>query len=255
MDFNLFIVSIVVSAAAALLGVFIILRRLALVSDVLSHVALPGMALALLWGIQPFVGAFTALFIAIAGIFFMERKFAFSIETLVGIIFTAAMGIGIVLIPEESLIESLFGNISNIGPHEALFTAIIGSALIALTVIFFTKFARATFSQELAKGSGVPQGKTEFMFLTAVALAIALGIKVVGTLLMGALIIVPAVTAKNIAWSLKSMTFFSVMLGVVVFLGGVSLANAFDVVPGAAVILVGGVLFALSLVLKAFRIR
>ncbi len=253
MDFNVFIVSVIIAAAAGLLGVFIILRRLALVSDVLSHVALPGMALALLWGMPPFAGAFAALFIAILGIFFMERKFSLSIETLVGIFFTAAMGLGIILIPEESLIESLFGDISSVGAREVLFTALIGLSLIALTIRFFIQFARASFSQELAKGSGMPQGKVEFLFLAAVALAVALGIRVIGTLLMGALMILPAVTAKNIAWSLKSMTFFSVMLGVVVFLGGVSLASAFDIVPGAAVILVGGVLFVLSLILKAFR--
>lgn len=253
MDFNLFIVSAIISVAASLLGVFIILRRLALVSDVLSHVALPGMALALLWGLPPFAGAFTALFIAIAGIFFMERKFAFSIETLVGIFFTAAMGLGIILIPEESLIESLFGDVSRIGMNEALFTSAVGFVLIALTLRFFTRFSRATFSRELAKGSGIPQEKTEFMFLAAVALAIALGIRVVGTLLMGALMILPAVTAKNIAWSLKSMTFFSVAFGLIMFLGGIFLASVLAIAPGAAVVLVGCVFFAISLCLKALR--
>ena len=83
MDFGINFISIIISLSASLLGVFILLRRLALVSDVLSHVALPGMAIAITLNINPFIGAFAALFLAVSGIFYVEKRFSFSIETLV----------------------------------------------------------------------------------------------------------------------------------------------------------------------------
>lgn len=251
MDSNLLLVSVVVAIAASLLGVFIILRRLALVSDVLSHVALPGVALAIIAGIDPFIGAFLALGAVTVIIFFLERRFALSIDAIVGVAFTVALAIGMILVPDEHAIEALFGDITAIGRGDAVFGVGLGALLIALTFVLFKRFAHATFSKELSRDETVADGRAEFIFLIAVALAIALGIKVVGTLLMGAMMILPVVAAKNIAWSLKSMTAFAVALGVLEMVGGMTLAQAYTVVPGAAIILIGGAVFALSLIVRA----
>ncbi|MEK7487895.1 MAG: metal ABC transporter permease [Patescibacteria group bacterium] len=255
MDGNLLLLSIVVAAAASFLGVFIILRRLALVSDVLSHVALPGVALAMLAGVNPFIGAFMALGAVTIIIFFLERRFALSIDAIVGIAFTVALAIGMILIPDEHAAEALFGDISSVTREDALFGVALGGSLIMLTFALFKRFAHATFSKELSRDETVADGRAEFIFLIALALAIALGIKVVGTLLMGALMILPVVAAKNIAWSLKSMTAFAIALGVFEMVAGVSLAGVYDIVPGAAIILIGGAVFVLSLIARAVKSR
>ncbi|MCR4322704.1 MAG: metal ABC transporter permease [Candidatus Azambacteria bacterium] len=252
MDPNLFIVSAVIAGAASFLGVFVILRRLALVSDVLSHVALPGVALALLLHIDPFIGAFTALALVTVGIFLIERRFAISIDALVGVAFTVALAIGMILLPDEHAVEALFGDIAHIGKSDMLFGVILGALLIVVTFVLFKRFAHATFSKELSRDEASSDKKAELLFLIALALAIALGIKVVGTLLMGAMLILPVVAAKNIAWSLKSMTAFAVVLGVIEMVGGISVAQTYDVVPGAAIILIGGGVFAASLLFRAF---
>ncbi|MBI5913199.1 metal ABC transporter permease [Candidatus Azambacteria bacterium] len=251
MDSNLLLLSVVVAIAASFLGVFIILRRLALVSDVLSHVALPGVALALILGVNPFFGAFLALGAVTVVIFFLERRFALSIDAIVGVAFTVALAVGMILIPDEHAAEALFGDIAAIGRGDAVFGVALGALLIALTFVLFRRFAHATFSKELSRDETVADGRAEFVFLVALALAIALGIKVVGTLLMGAMMILPVVAAKNIAWSLKSMTALAIVLGVLEMVGGVSLAQAYDTVPGAAIILIGGAVFAVSLVSRA----
>lgn len=255
MDGNLLLLSVVVAIAASFLGVFIILRRLALVSDVLSHVALPGIALAMLAGVNPFFGAFVALGAVTIAIFFLERRFALSIDAIVGIAFTVALAVGMILIPDEHAAEALFGDISSIERADALFGAVLGGFLIILTFALFKRFAHATFSKELSRDETVADGRAEFIFLIALALAIALGIKVVGTLLMGALMILPVVAAKNIAWSLKSMTAFAVVFGVFEMIGGISLAQAYDMVPGAAIILIGGAVFAFSLIARTMMRR
>lgn len=253
MDANLLLLSVTVAIAASFLGVFIILRRLALVSDVLSHVALPGVALALIAGVNPFIGAFLALGAVTIVIFFLERRFALSIDAIVGVAFTVALAIGMILIPDEHMAEALFGDIGEIGVGDVAFGVGLGLVLIVLTFALFKRFTHATFSKELSRDETVADGRAEFIFLIALALAIALGIKVVGTLLMGAMMILPVVAAKNIAWSLKSMTALAVVIGVFEMVGGVSLAQAYDIVPGAAIILIGGAVFVLSLIPRAIK--
>lgn len=250
MDSNLLLVSVVVAIAASLLGVFIILRRLALVSDVLSHVALPGVALAMIAGVDPFIGAFLALGAVTVIVFFLERRFALSIDAIVGVAFTVALAIGMILVPNERAIEALFGDIATVGREDVVFGVSLGIALIILTLVLFKRFAHATFSKELSRDETAADGRAEFLFLIAVALAIALGIKVVGALLMGAMMILPVVAAKNVAWSLKSMTAFAVALGVCEMVGGISFAKTYGVVPGAAIILIGGAVFIASLLAR-----
>src|SRR3989338_4434937 len=102
-----------------------ILRRMSLVGDALSHVALPGIAIALLIGTNPFFGAFVALFLAVIGIWALEQKTELPPETLVGIFFTVSLSLGLLLTPEPELLEALFGDISKIGMFDLLITLIL----------------------------------------------------------------------------------------------------------------------------------
>ncbi|OGD23373.1 hypothetical protein A2Z10_02225 [Candidatus Azambacteria bacterium RBG_16_47_10] len=247
MDLPFLMTSIIVSVAASLLGVFIIVRRMALVSDVLSHVALPGIALAFLIGINPFIGAFAALAVVTVGIFFLERKFAVSIDALVGVAFTLALAFGMILTPEAELGEALFGDIASVTKTDLVVAASLGLFLVGFLLVLFRRLAHATFSKEFSLEETKTDVIMEFLFLVAVALAIALGIKVVGTLLMGAMLILPALAAKNIGRSLKSMTVVSVMLGIIAMMGGLYLSEMLSLVPGAAIIIIGGAFFVISL--------
>src|SRR3989338_7779942 len=123
-----------IGLGAGYVGSFMVLRRMSLVGDALSHVALPGIAFSLLLNINPFFGAFTALFLAIVGIWFLEKKTELPSETLVGIFFTLSLAIGLLLTPEPELLEALFGNITKITIFDALIT------VTAIILIFFTMF-------------------------------------------------------------------------------------------------------------------
>lgn len=248
LDLNVVIVSLIVGVAASILGVFIILRRLALVSDVLSHVALPGIALSLFFGLNVFLGAFVALLLAVLGIFWLEKKSKAALETSVGILFTVSLALGMIFFPEgEELLEGLFGNVENISRSDLLFTTSIGGAIIAITLIFFRNFAHITFSRELAQSEGFSVKKLNLIFLVMLACVIALGVKVVGTLLMGALTILPVSAAKNLTSGLRSMTIVSILLGMITIIIGLSISSFFDIPLSAAIILAGGAIFILSL--------
>src|SRR3990167_9490419 len=119
-----------IGLGAGYVGSFMVLRRMSLVGDALSHVALPGIAVALLFNFNPFLGAFTALLIAILGIWLLEKKTELPSETLVGIFFTLSLAIGLLLTPEPELLEALFGNIAQITNIDLVIT------IIAVTIIF-----------------------------------------------------------------------------------------------------------------------
>src|SRR3989337_4320364 len=117
-----------VGASSGFLGSFMVLKRMSLVGDALSHVALPGMAIALTLSINPILGALVALFIAILGIWYLEEKSEIYPEALVGIFFTASLAIGILITPEPELLEALFGNLEKIGLIDGLIT--VAAALL-----------------------------------------------------------------------------------------------------------------------------
>lgn len=248
MEINVILVSLIVSVAASILGVFIILRRMALVSDVLSHVALPGMALSLFFGINVFLGAFAALFAAILGIFFLEERSKTNLETSVGILFTISLALGMVFFPEGGeLLEGLFGNIQNVTKFDVFFTVAVGGIIILATLFFFKSFAHTAFSKELTQSEGFSVRKINFIFLVLLACVIALGIKIVGTLLMGSLTILPVSVAKNLTNSLRSMVVCSIAVSIVMTISGLVISSFFNIPLSATVILTGGALFVLSL--------
>lgn len=244
------VVGVLIGLGAGYIGSFMILKRMSLVGDVISHVALPGIAIALIFKINPFFGAFTALFLAVIGIWFLERKTELPSETLVGIFFALSLALGILITPEPELLEALFGDITKISIVDVLIT-------IALTtVIFLTMFriyrglTLSVVSQQLAQSMGINVSKISFLFLFLVAIIVALGLKVTGVFLMGALIIVPAAAAKNISVNLANFTRLAALFGGISALGGILLASYFNLHPGPIVVLSSGLIFILTLLFK-----
>ncbi|KKU21210.1 MAG: ABC 3 transport family protein, partial [Candidatus Azambacteria bacterium GW2011_GWC1_46_13] len=180
----------------------------------------------------------------------IERQGILSFETLVGIFFTAALAIGLLIIPEEHLLESLFGDIAKIGYLEILETALLGFLILFFIVFFFREFSKITFSSDLAWGEGLNVNRLNLAFLLLLALSVAMGIKIIGALLMGALIILPASAAKNAAGSLKGLTLLSIIFGLISVFVGLFLAGAFQLPPGPMVVMVSAAIFGLSLFVR-----
>lgn len=239
-----------VGAASGFLGVFMILKRMALVGDALTHVALPGIGLALILGINPFFGAFTLLFIAMVLIWILEHKTELPIETLVGIFFAASLSIGILLTPELELYEALFGDISSVGFWDGIFGIITAIAVFLIMIKISEKMLMGILSRDLAVSSGINVRLLDFIFFLLVAVVVALGVKVVGSLLMGGLVIIPAAAAKNISRSFKQFMIWSSFLGLVSGGVGICVAKLFSISPGPAVVLSGVAFFLISLAFK-----
>ncbi len=246
------IVAIFISAAASLLGVFAILKRMSLVGDALSHVALPGIALALALQINPTIGALAFLFVATVGIWLIEYKTTLSVDTIVGIFFTASLAIGALLIPELELLEALLGDISSLTSNDVVASVMLSLGLIVVLIAAHKKLALHMVSHEMAHSIGIKSRQLSLLYLLLFAVGVALGIKFVGALLMGALIIIPAASAKNISRSLHSFMITSVIFGVASAVAGIYLARFYEYPPGPIFILIGTGIFAVSLIWRNF---
>src|SRR3989344_2017458 len=223
------IVAILIGIGAGYLGSFMVLRRMSLVGDALSHVDLPGVALALMWDFNPFFGAFAALFLATIGIWVLERKTELPPETLVGIFFTLSLAVGILLVPDHELLEALFGDISSVTITDLLITLASVTAIVAITSSILRGLTISTLSKDLAKSMNISVDKINLLFLIMVSLIVALGLKVVGTLLMGSLVIIPAAAAKNVSASISRYVFLAALFGALTSIGGIFAAGFFSI--------------------------
>jgi ABC-type Mn2+/Zn2+ transport system permease subunit len=253
MDTNLLFllfIGALVGAASGYLGSFMVLKRMSLVGDALSHVALPGIAIAIMLSINPMLGALLALLVATFGVWYLSEHTEVYPEALVGVFFTASLSLGLLITPEPELLEALFGDIDKISRIDGLMV-IIGAVLIfIMTSILSQRLLLGIISEDLAKSQKVNIGKINLIYLLLVALVVALGVKFLGTILTGAMVIIPAVAAKNLARSIHSYQILAMGIGAIASLIGIIIAKYFGVASGPAVVLASVFFFILTYVFK-----
>lgn len=246
----LIIVGGISGAVSAYLGSFMVLRRMSLVGDALSHVALPGIAIALTIGINPMLGALLALTIAAFGIWYLGEHSEIYADAIVGIFFTASLALGIIITPKIELLEALFGDIDKIGINDGIITFIGAIIIFIVTMIISKKLLLMIVSKEVAKAQGVNISKIDLIYLLLVSAVVSLGVKFLGTLLTGAMVIIPAVTAKNLARSIKSYELMSIIFGSIATILGILVAYYFQVSSGPVIVLTAIAIFVISFTLS-----
>jgi zinc transport system permease protein len=249
------IVGVFVGSAAGYLGSIMVSRRMALVGDALSHVALPGLALGILFNFNPFIGAFAFLAATVIVTWYLQKSTTLSVEAIIGVLFVFALAIGILITPEVDLLEALFGDVSNITLTDTIITVVVSICIIFITRRIYNKLAVSMISKELATASRIHVERINLIYLFLVATIVALGIKEVGTLLVGALVIVPAAAAKNMSSTLSRYSFMSAIFGLASATLGVQLSSYVNVPPGPLVVIVGGIIFAAGVVVSSLSKR
>jgi ABC-type Mn2+/Zn2+ transport system permease subunit len=243
------LIGIFVGVSAGYLGSLMVLEKMALVGDALSHVALPGLALGILYNFDPFYGAFAFLFVSAIIIWHVQRVTRISFEALVGAMFTLALSIGILMIRDaEALAEALFGDITKVTLLYAVASVVIAVVAILLTKAIYKKLVLAMISEDLAVSKGIDVAKTNLLYLFLVSLVVAIGIKIVGTLLVGFLVIVPAIAAKNLSSDMFRYSLLSAIFGAVTTFSGILLSSYLNLPPGPMVVFSGIAIFAITIV-------
>lgn len=223
---------------------------MSLVGDALSHVALPGMAIAITLGISPIIGAFVALTIVIIGIWYMEETSESYPEALVGIFFTASLALGVLITSQTDLLEALFGSIEKMTLMEGFITASLSVIVIILTKSYIKPLLVSVVSKELALSTEFNIKKINLLYFLLVGVVVSLGVRFVGTLLMGALVIVPAASAKNISQSFKSYYLTSIALGILSSFLGIAIAKPLSWEIGPIVVLTSVAIYFLTYLVK-----
>jgi ABC-type Mn2+/Zn2+ transport system permease subunit len=239
--------SIAMAIAAGLVGCFVVMRRMALAADALSHVALPGIGVALALGIHPIFGAVAMLFFGALTVWGLERKTRIATETIIGVVFSAALAVGSLTSSGEELIEALFG-----GPGTLMFGEIAFGLVAATAVVLFvlrqkSSLVLALVSPEIGRAAGINIARLDFLFLEIFALTVALGLRYLGVLLMGSSIIIPAAAAKRLARTLNEMLAYAVVVAVLATLVGTLVADLLHRPTGPVIISVAALLFVASL--------
>lgn len=250
MDVKTLIVCAAMAIAAGLVGCFAVMRRMTLAADAFSHVALPGIGLALVLRLNPLIGALVALLAGALMIWAIEGRTKLSTEAITGVVFSVALAIGALTATGEELIDALFGTPGSMTLAETIFGLVAALAVTGFILMERDRLLVSLVSHEVAIASGIGVTSLHLTFLTAFAVTVALGMRYLGVLLMGSLIIIPAVVAKRVARSIDQM--FAVAIGAALAstLVGSWLAGLTHRPSGPIIVAIAGGLFFLSL-LKA----
>jgi len=237
------------AVAAGLIGPFAVMRRMTLAADALSHVALPGIGLALLLQAAPLAGALGALAVGAILVWLLEKRTGMATETIIGVVFSAALAAGALLTTSEELMDALFGGPGRISTWEVVAGLAGASIVVAFLLIARHRLIVALVSPDIARTAGIDVARLNLGFLLAFALTVGLGLRYLGVLLMGSLIIIPAATARNLAHNLKQMLTISVVIALVSTLAGTWLAARFGRESGPVIVSVAaGIFFLVSAV-------
>jgi ABC-type Mn2+/Zn2+ transport system permease subunit len=246
--------------AAGLVGSFALMKRMSLAGDVISHIALPGLGLALLLHFNPLFGAAATLFLGTLLIWRLQQGGTLTTDVAIGVIFTAALAIGTLVTPSEDLIEALFGGFQSLTLLWFLLGVLAVLGIITFVYVFRHQLILALFSPELAAATGINVARLDLYYLLVFSLTVLLGLRFLGALLVGALIIIPAAIGRQLTHTLTAFlsassvaSVLSVAIGFLInryyshlTIGSVTL----NLSLGPAIISVATILFLFSLLRK-----
>lgn len=248
---NTFITGILIGMIAPLLGTFIVVRRLSLIADALSHVTLAGIAaslflskkVALLSGMNP---VYFGMGFSVLGSIFIERLrlvYKHYQELAIPIILSGGIGTGVIFISladgfNTDLLSYLFGSVSAVSRTDLYVIGLITFSVALIIVLLYKELFLLSFDEEHAKASGIPAKTIHFMFMVMIALVIAASMRIVGILLVSALMTLPVAASMRISRGFKQTIFLSILFGEIAVIGGLISAYYLDLAPGGTIVMI-----------------
>jgi len=253
-----FVAGLVLAPLLSILGSFATLRKMSFFSDGIAHASLLGVALAIVVGIAPFVGALIIGVLFGILVFALERYAKLASDAVIGIVFTTGLALGVVIISQQQgyqpdLISFLFGNILSISWSDVWTIAILAAAIISIIGFRFRQFVLLSLSQDLAWTSGVNVVRLNLLFYILLSVSVVLGVKLLGIILVSALLITPAATSKLVSRNFKSYVALSIVFALVSFIGGLIASYHFDLPSGASIVLTSTTMFLLTMLVNSIK--
>lgn len=247
------VIAVLVGIVCAIVGSYLMVQRLALLGDAISHSVLPGLAIAFMIGADIFVGAFIAGVLSTVVITFIRTRSPIKEDAAMGIVFSAFFALGITLITiiqkdnKIDLNHFLFGNILGVTAEEVRNTAIISVVVVTVVVLLYKELLFYTFDPLGAQAAGLPVNLLNFGLMVLIALTIVASLTAVGVILVLALLITPGATAYLLVKRLNQMMILGAAIGIVASVSGMYISYFFNLPSGPAIVLVTSGFFTLAL--------
>ncbi|HSB32138.1 MAG TPA: metal ABC transporter permease [Candidatus Sulfobium mesophilum] len=246
-----------IAALCAMLGLFLVLRKLSLIGDGLSHVSFGAIALGLFLGLYPFYVAIPLVLAASFFILKLTEKAKMYGDAAIGIVSSLSIAGGVILASMSKgfnvdLFSYLFGNILSISEQEVYLSLVLSLAVMMLILLLYNDLFSATFDEEYARITGIKTGRINMILTSLTAITVVLAVKVVGIMLISALLIMPAVTALQIAKGFRAAMMIAISVAVISVLGGLTVSLFLDLPPGATIVMSNAIIFITTLTLAKF---
>lgn len=250
--------ALLIALVAAVLGVYVVLRRMALVGDGLAHVSLAGVAIGFAFGMYPLGWALVAALVGGLGIHFLMERGIVKSDTAIGIIFTGGLAIGILIISADRGLgvdthDYLFGNLLAVTSADIVIVGVLSVLLLLVLVLLSKELFFITFSSEAARVAGLPVRVLDILFTALTAVAVVVSVRIVGVLLVTALLVVPAASALQLARSFRAALIQSASFGLVATLAGIWTAATYGTATGASIAVAAVLLFLLAVIAAKIR--
>ena len=248
-----FIAGILIATLASISGTFIVLKRYALMSETLAHSALVGVAVGLVAGYNPLWMAVAVAIISAWIIEYLRTSFSLYSDAILSILLSGSLAIAIIIVSlggafNNSLFSYLFGSILSVTSEDVITILIFGGVALVLLIAFSRELYFIAYDEEVAKTSGIRVKFLNFLLVTVVAIIIALSIRVVGSLLIGALMVIPTVAALQYRVGFLHTVLISLFIALFSVIAGMTLSFYFSLPSGATIVLCVISIFIVSLV-------
>ena len=250
-----FIAGLFIAILASVSGTFIVLKRYSLMSETLAHSALVGVAVGLVAGYNPLWMAVSVAIFSAWLIEYLRSTFSLYSDAILAIILSGSLALAVIIVSiggafNNSLFSYLFGSILSVTSDDVRTIIIFGSLSLGALLLFSKELYFISYDEEVAQVSGIRVKLLNFLLVTVVAIIIALSIRVVGSLLIGALMVIPTSAALQFRVGFKDTMLISISLALFSVIFGMSLSFYFSLPSGATIVLSVIALFILSLVIN-----
>jgi len=248
---NALMASLLVSMACGIIGTYVVIKKIVFISGGISHATFGGIGLGYLLGVNPILTAIPFSILSAIGIGVIRKKMRVSEDTAIGVLWSVGMALGIIFIGlspgyAPDLFSYLFGSILTVPRSDLWMMLALDLTIMLIVVLFYKEFLTISFDEEFSTVVGVPTERLYLLLLCLVALSVVVLIRVVGIILIIALLTIPAAISKQFTHNMKTMMVTSTIIAMILTVAGLFLSYALNLASGATIVIVLGTAFFIS---------
>lgn len=250
------IAGIMIALICSTIGTFIVLKRLSMIGDGLSHIALGGIALGLFLNVYPVFSALVFSVLSAVGINSLRKARIYG-DVAIALFFSAGLSVAVVILSlangfNVDLFSYLFGSILTVNETDLGVMLVLGIFTLSIMSIFYKELFYITFDEISAKASGIPVEKLNTMLVVLTAITVVVSLKIVGILLVSSLLVVPVATGLQLSRNFRETIISSMIFAVFSVIAGLVISYNFNLAAGGAIVLTSVIVFLIVIIYKKY---